>query len=88
MAKQTKEERKRYREEKVLKGYIRVNKWCPQEYRKSVNALIDILSCHKEDVVSTSDFHDFLSQFMSMMQKYHNEYEVRNEHKVYLKEIG
>jgi hypothetical protein len=73
------EERRIYVEKKYSSGYRRINKWCPNEYRSTVNAIIDILSCHKEDPSSTSDFHDFIEEIMTNAYRYQNEYEVKDE---------
>lgn len=61
------------------KGYTRINKWCPLQYRESVNAVIDILSCHFEDCESTVEFHGFIKEMFLVAEKINAEYSVVND---------
>jgi hypothetical protein len=70
-----------YDRRKYEEGYTRVNKWCPLEYRKHVNSIIDLLSCHFEDPESTVDFHGFIKEMFLVAENIKKEYSVVDDRK-------
>lgn len=62
-------------------GYVRVNKWCPLEYRGKVNSIIDLLSCHFEDSGSTVEFHGFIKEMFLVAENIKKEYSVVDDRK-------
>ena len=71
--------RRKYIQSVKQKGYVRVNKLCPEKYRKSVNSIIDLLSCHFEDPESTIDFHKFISSIEENCIRLRIEYNIENK---------
>jgi hypothetical protein len=68
-----------YKTMRLEQGYVRINTWCPKENKVHVEAIIDLLSCHKEDSGSTVEFHEFIDDFIYNANKIIREYEVHND---------
>lgn len=69
-----------YRNIRRQNGYVRLDMWIPIQYKKKLKSLIKVLSCHFESPASTTDFHEDINNlFLSIADRYDNEYEVKNE---------
>jgi len=69
----------KYRQSRKDKGYIRIHKWIPTDFKTTIYPIIDLLACHYEDSESTTDFHDFIRDLQRVAKKIEEEYGVQND---------
>jgi len=80
----SKEYDRNYRINMRKRGYVRLDKWCPLEYRKMIKSVIDVLSCHKESPESAVEFRAEINGLCSAIHdRFEREYNVENDKSVF-----
>ncbi len=70
-----------YKDRLKAKGYVRIHKWIPAQFKSTIYPIIDLLACHQEDPASTVEFHDFLLSIMKVSKQITEEYGVNDDGK-------